>query len=313
MLGFNCDTGNIERQITSYLKAVSTAKAEEILQKTNKEIVNIIGKINSNVYERNEKNMKEEKEHKKDVPIFIPKNGDTKQIEIENIQIAISVGETFNIVDEDSVSYINLQMTSTIIEYIGEKYNLYKGSTYEESAKIDALFDNIGHFLIRDYTTKIEEQEIEEIEESSNIKASDIKLPSTTEEKIKSNIEAIKIAIMLESEKRNATSDEMRSLSKYVGFGGLSQIFEPTNNIKLEYIKKAKTELFDILTEKEIKSLSASTLNAHYTPSDIIAKMYEALEHINLSNKKLKILDQKTTSLIQNNVIRKYQNVLNIA
>ena len=45
-------------------------------------------------------------------------------------------------------------------------------------------------------------------------------------ERLKNNIEAIKILKKLESENKNASKEEQKVLSKYVGWGGLSDIFD---------------------------------------------------------------------------------------
>lgn len=48
--------------------------------------------------------------------------------------------------------------------------------------------------------------------------------------KFRANVEAIKTLKTLEREKRPATAEEKETLSKYVGWGAISQAFDPNNN-----------------------------------------------------------------------------------
>ena len=73
------------------------------------------------------------------------------------------------------------------------------------------------------------------------------------------------------------TEEKKEILSNYVGFGGLSQIFEKEENIKSTFVQKKATELREMLTEEEYEKARASTLNAHYTPDEIIKNMYSAI------------------------------------
>lgn len=93
------------------------------------------------------------------------------------------------------------------------------------------------------------------------------------------NIEAIRLLKDLESEHRSATKTEQEILSRYVGWGGLSEAFDPKKeNWRVEY-----GELKELLTAEEYESARASTLNAHYTDPAIIRGMYEVLERMGFS------------------------------
>lgn len=95
-------------------------------------------------------------------------------------------------------------------------------------------------------------------------------------QKFKANILAIQILQAIEKEKRMATPDEQVILSRYVGWGGLPQAFDPDNiHWQLE-----ANELKGLLTEEEYSSAKGSTLNAHYTAPVIIKAMYGALEQM---------------------------------
>ena len=87
------------------------------------------------------------------------------------------------------------------------------------------------------------------------------------------NLAAIRTLQQLKAENRPATPEEQQILSRYVGWGGLSQAFDPQNaDWKKEY-----EELKGLLSESEYASARASTLNAHYTSPTVIRAMYEAI------------------------------------
>lgn len=78
---------------------------------------------------------------------------------------------------------------------------------------------------------------------------------------------------LLSEDSRNATSEEQEILSKYVGWGGLSEAFDVNKqNWSKEYL-----ELKSLLPEREYEMARASTLNAHYTSPTVIRAMYDAV------------------------------------
>ena len=88
------------------------------------------------------------------------------------------------------------------------------------------------------------------------------------------NIEAIRTLFRLEEEHRGATAEEQQVLSQYVGWGGLSDAFDPSkDNWAKEY-----AELKNLLSEDEYTAARSSTLNAHYTSPVVIRSIYEAVE-----------------------------------
>ena len=93
-------------------------------------------------------------------------------------------------------------------------------------------------------------------------------------QKFARNIEAIQTLRTLEQEHRGATAEEQQVLSKYVGWGGLADVFDPNKeNWSAEY-----TQLKGLLTEEEYAAARASTLNAHYTSPVVIRAIYDAVE-----------------------------------
>src|ERR1051326_3061354 len=92
-------------------------------------------------------------------------------------------------------------------------------------------------------------------------------------QKCRDNLAAIRLLRQLESESRPATRDEKRVLVRYVGWGGLPQVFD----VNAREFRKEQIELSELLTEEEHHSARATTLNAHYTSPVVIQAMYAAL------------------------------------
>lgn len=94
--------------------------------------------------------------------------------------------------------------------------------------------------------------------------------------KFRMNLEAIRTLGKIEGENRRATQQEQEILSRYVGWGGIPQAFDPNNSAwASEY-----AELKAALTETEYESARASTLNAHYTSPIVIKAVYQAIENL---------------------------------
>lgn len=92
--------------------------------------------------------------------------------------------------------------------------------------------------------------------------------------KMKDNIEAIRLVKRLENEKRQADSEEQTILAKYVGWGGLTGAFDSRDS----KFSDEQKELKELLTEDEYSSARESVLTSYYTSPEVIAAMYEAIE-----------------------------------
>ena len=90
------------------------------------------------------------------------------------------------------------------------------------------------------------------------------------------NIEAIRTLFKLEQEHRGATAEEQQVLSQYVGWGGLSDAFDPNK----DGWAKEYTELKGLLSEDEYAAARSSTLNAHYTSPTVIRGIYDTVERM---------------------------------
>ena len=87
------------------------------------------------------------------------------------------------------------------------------------------------------------------------------------------NMDAIRTLKQIESESRLATPEEQKILSKFVGWGGLSQAFDENN---ASWNKEYK-ELKEILSDDEYSAARATVNNAFYTSPEIAMCMNSAL------------------------------------
>ena len=95
-------------------------------------------------------------------------------------------------------------------------------------------------------------------------------------ERFRRNIMAIQLLKKCQEENRFATPEEQIILSKYVGWGGLSEAFGENNSAwATEYL-----ELSSVLTPEEYASARESTLTAFYTPPEVITAIYKAMEQM---------------------------------
>ncbi len=99
-------------------------------------------------------------------------------------------------------------------------------------------------------------------------------------EKFHQNVEAIRLLQKIEAENRTATPEEQQTLSRYAGWGGLSDAFDlGKTNWHTEY-----QELKNLLSPEEYASARESTLNAHYTSPAIIQGIYDVIDRMGFSD-----------------------------
>lgn len=87
------------------------------------------------------------------------------------------------------------------------------------------------------------------------------------------NVDAIRELKKIEAENRAASADEQKIMSRYVGWGGLAQVFDENNGMWAREYK----ELKELLTPEEYEAARASVNNAFYTPSTVASAVTRAL------------------------------------
>lgn len=138
---------------------------------------------------------------------------------------------------------------------------------------------------------EIEQKSTEQPKGNNFVIGDSLNLPNGEKARFRANVDAIRLIKQLETEGRFATASEQEILSKYVGWGGLSNAFgdltwnretRKQEMVPKDEWKKEFTELKalvdeGIITEQEYKSMSGSTKNAHYTSIEVIKAMYDGL------------------------------------
>lgn len=93
-------------------------------------------------------------------------------------------------------------------------------------------------------------------------------------ERLKNNIEAIRVLKQLDEENRYAGKEEQDILSRYVGWGGLSDVFDEERGGQWQ---EARMFLKENLSQSEYEAAKESTLTAFYTPKVVIDAIYHTL------------------------------------
>lgn len=166
---------------------------------------------------------------------------------------------------------------STLAKY--EKNGPEKSENENEQSEIRLMEDSTEVSDVPDDSENV--QDIDVAEHNANeigpdtFTITDEKLGSgNARAKCRANIEAIKTLKTIEAENRAATSEEKDILSRYVGWGGVQEAFDPDITSWADEYK----ELKEILTNEEYRSARATVNDAFFTSPTIIDGIYRALE-----------------------------------
>src|SRR5260221_7134180 len=96
-------------------------------------------------------------------------------------------------------------------------------------------------------------------------------------QKCRANFAAIELVRKLDAKDRAATDEERRVLVKYVGWGGIPQVFAWQATEEWE---DERQKLVSLMTQEEFESARASTLNAHYTSPVVVNAIYGAMTRL---------------------------------
>ena len=97
----------------------------------------------------------------------------------------------------------------------------------------------------------------------------------TPNQRLEDNINAIRVLKSLNENQANEHEKEI--LSKYVGWGGLADVFDEKKKGQWE---NARNYLKEVLTSEEYSNARESTLTAFYTPKVIIDTIYKGLKNL---------------------------------
>ena len=157
-------------------------------------------------------------------------------------------------------------------EYLGGMITGSDVIPYRLESDLERIFENL--------TYKKPEQTTEEIEikkiEAHNFKITEETLPNklSPSERLNNNLEAISMLNRVESGERELDSTAHDVLSRYVGWGGLADVFDES---KEGQWKEARSFLKENLSQSEYEAAKESTLTAFYTPKTVIDSVYKTL------------------------------------
>ena len=157
-------------------------------------------------------------------------------------------------------------------EYLGGMITGSDVIPYRFESDLDRLFENLNY-------TKLEKT-IEEVEikktEAHNFKITEETLPEklSPSERLNSNLEAISMLNRIERGERDLDINAQEVLSKYVGWGGLADVFDESKEGQWEV---ARSFLKENLSPSEYEAARESTLTAFYTPKTVIDSVYKTL------------------------------------
>ena len=157
-------------------------------------------------------------------------------------------------------------------EYLGGMITGSDVIPYRLESDLNRIFENLTY-------TKLE-KDIEGVEvkktEAHNFKITEETLPEklSPSERLNNNLEAISMLNRVESGQRELDSIAQETLAKYVGWGGLADVFDESKEGQWEV---ARNFLKENLTQAEYEAAKESTLTAFYTPKTIIDSVYKTL------------------------------------
>ena len=99
-------------------------------------------------------------------------------------------------------------------------------------------------------------------------------------QKARDNFAAIELSQLLDREARPANDEEKRVLVRYVGWGGIPQVFASWQEPDASDWRDERATIERLLTPAQYEAARASTLNAHYTAPGVVSAMYEAVERL---------------------------------
>ena len=109
---------------------------------------------------------------------------------------------------------------------------------------------------------------------NTNFNFKGFNFPKTDAEKVRANVEAVALVKELEKTQQQATADQQEILAKYVGWGGLANVFFDRYTGKFE---EERTRLENLVTQEEYRSMEHSSLTAYYTDTRIAEEMWDYL------------------------------------
>ena len=164
------------------------------------------------------------------------------------------VGDTIRLDGKD----FTVETVGTLNIQLRDPDEVYPVARSESKENLERLLRQPGNIHLHNLTVNLTPAP----EPAGNFRITDDHLgEGGAKQKYARNIQAIRTLFKLEEEHRGATAEEQQVLSQYVGWGGLSDAFDPGK----DSWAKEYAELKGLLSEDEYAAARSSTLNAHYT------------------------------------------------
>ncbi|HGA0248722.1 TPA: helicase-related protein [Streptococcus agalactiae] len=157
-------------------------------------------------------------------------------------------------------------------EYLGGMITGSDVIPYRLESDLERIFENL--------TYKHPEQTTEEVEikkaEAHNFKITEETLPNklSPSERLNSNLEAISMLNRIERGERDLDITAQEVLARYVGWGGLADVFDEEKGGQW---KEVRSFLKENLSQAEYEAARESTLTSFYTPKTVIDGVYKTL------------------------------------
>lgn len=157
-------------------------------------------------------------------------------------------------------------------EYLGGMITGSDVIPYRLESDLERIFENL--------TYKHPEQTTEEVEikkaEAHNFKITQETLPNklSPSERLNNNLEAISMLNRIERGERDLDITAQEVLARYVGWGGLADVFDEEKGGQW---KEVRSFLKENLSQAEYEAARESTLTSFYTPKTVIDGVYKTL------------------------------------
>ncbi|MGX7097336.1 helicase-related protein [Gemella bergeri] len=161
-------------------------------------------------------------------------------------------------------------------EYLGGMITGSDVIPYRLESDLERIFENLTYKKSKDIIQDIDEKAEKPKIEAHNFKITEEILSEklSPSERLNNNLEAISMLNRVESGQRELDSTAQEVLAKYVGWGGLSEVFDES---KEGQWKEARAFLKENLSQDEYDSAKESTLTSFYTPKTVIDSIYSTL------------------------------------
>lgn len=157
-------------------------------------------------------------------------------------------------------------------EYLGGMITGSDVIAYRKESELDKIFENLTNAKSEKTSNEVGIKKIE----AHNFKITEETIPQklSPSERLNNNLEAISMLNRVESGERELDITAQEVLAKYVGWGGLSEVFDESREGQW---KEARSFLKENLSQSEYEAVKESTLTAFYTPKTVIDSIYSTL------------------------------------